>query len=150
MSLLALSAQSGGGHARSLLVAASIAQRDVSEAKTRLGMMASDDLETNRFRWLLSLLQPRSRILSESVMAGLLVDPVTRRNIDLIERTQAGQATGAAPTRDDPLSRRALLGDLARLRLQGDAERALTLLDRHVNAHGIQTCLLYTSDAADD
>ena len=72
-------------------------------------------------------------------MAGLLVDPVTRRNIDLIERTQAGQATGAAPTRDDPLSRRALLGDLARLRLQGDAERALTLLDRHVNAHGIQT-----------
>ena len=139
VSLLALSAQSGGGHARSLLVAASIAQRDVSEAKTRLGMMASDDLETNRFRWLLSLLQPRSRILSESVMAGLLVDPVTRRNIDLIERTQAGQATGAAPTRDDPLSRRALLGDLARLRLQGDAARALTLLDRHVNAHGIQT-----------
>ncbi len=137
VSLLALSAQSGGGHARALLVAASIAQRDVSEAKTRLGMMASDDLETNRFRWLLSLLQPRSRILSESVMASLLVDPVTRRNIDLIERTQSGTALGPAPTRDGPMFRRALLGDLARLRLQGDPDRALTLLDRHFDAHEI-------------
>ena len=137
VSLLALSAQSGGGHARSLLVAASIAQRDVSEAKTRLGMMPSDDLETNRFRWLLSLLQPRSRVLSESVMTSLLVDPVTRRNIDLIERTQTGVAVGPTPVRDDPMARRALLGDLARLRLQGDAERALTLLERHVDAHDI-------------
>ena len=137
VSLLALSAQSGGGHARSLLVAASIAQRDVSEAKTRLGMMPLDDLETNRFRWLLSLLQPRSRVLSESVMTSLLVDPVTRRNIDLIERTQTGVAVGPTPVRDDPMARRALLGDLARLRLQGDAERALTLLERHVDAHDI-------------
>jgi hypothetical protein len=137
VSLLALSAQSSGGHARALLVAASIAQRDVSEAKTRLGMMASDDLETNRFRWLLSLLQPRSRILSESVMGSLLVDPVTRRNIDLIERTQSGTALGPAPTRDGPMVRRALLGDLGRLRLQGDPDRALTLLDRHFDAHEI-------------
>ena len=79
MSLLALSRSPVEGMLV-LLVAASIAQRDVSEAKTRLGMMASDDLETSRFRWLLSLLQPRSRILSESVMAGLLVDPVTEEH----------------------------------------------------------------------
>lgn len=137
VSLLALSAQSGGGHARSLLVAASIAQRDVSEAKTRLGMMSDDDLETNRFRWLLSLLQPRSRILSDRLIGSLMVDPVTRWNIDLIERTQAGIAFGSLPTRDGPMNRRGLLGDLARLRLQGDSERALTLLDRHVDAHGI-------------
>lgn len=137
VSLLALSAHSGGGHARSLLVAASIAQRDVSEAKTRLGMMSDDDLETNRFRWLLSLLQPKSRILSERVIGSLLVDPVTRWNIGLIERTQTGQAVGPTATRDSPMTRRGLLGDLARLRLQNDPERALTLLDRHVSAHGI-------------
>lgn len=137
VSLIALSARREGHHARGLLVAASLAQRDFPEARSRLSTMPEDDLTTNRLRWFHALCQPRSATLHNETMATLLIDPVTRLNIDLVRRTFEGRAVGATAKKDGALVRRWLLGDVARLRLEGGSERALSLVEDHVERYGL-------------
>jgi hypothetical protein len=132
ISLIALSARRSGHHANALLAAASLAQRDFPEARSRLATLADDDLTTNRLRWFLALCQPRTYTLDADVLASLSVDPVTRMNIDLVERTAVAKAEGQRTKRDTALSRRSLLGDAARLRLEGASDRALSLIEDHI------------------
>ena len=132
ISLIALSARRSGHHANALLAAASLAQRDFPEARSRLATLADGDLTTNRLRWFLAVCQPRATSIDPDMLASLMVDPVTRMNIEFLERTAAGIAEGPRPKRDGAMARRSLLGDAARLRVEGASDRALSLIEDHV------------------
>ena len=57
-------------------------------------------------------MQPKKRILDENMKSLLSVDPLTKRNIDLIKRYSQGVAITEIPYRNDPADRLILLGDI--------------------------------------
>ena len=128
VSILALRGGREAQIARLILVAASLSQRDFAEAKPRLALLPDDDIEAARLQWFASLMQPKKRKLDDKLKSLLAVDPLMKRNIDLIRRFIDGQAKTKLNYRQNPADRLILLGDIARLRLTGKSEAALNIL----------------------
>ena len=132
ISLLALRGGVEAQIARKMLTAASLAQRDLAEAKPRLAFLPDDDIESARLQWCASILSPKSRKLAPEFHTILAVDPLTKRNMDLIKRVSTGTSVSALKPRDNPAGRMQFLGDIARLRLEGQYERAINLLEKFI------------------
>ena len=153
VSILALRGGREAQIAKLILAAASLSQRDLPEAKPRLEMLPEDDIEAARLQWFATILQPKKRKLTDRESALLSVDPLTKRNTDLIRRFKNSIATTDLSYRDSPADRMILLGDIARLRLQQDSETALNQLERYIKKnklenwmHGQVTCALLHLD----
>ncbi len=153
VSILALRGGREAQIARLILVAASLSQRDFAEAKPRLALLPDDDIEAARLQWFASLMQPKKRKLDEKLKSLLAVDPLMKRNIDLIKRYRDGIAATELNYRQDPADRLILLGDVARLRLVGKSEYALNMLERYMKqyeltdwVHGGVVCALLHLD----
>ena len=153
VSILALRGGREAQIAKLILTAASLSQRDLPEAKPRLEMLPEDDIEAARLQWFATILQPKKRKLTDRESALLSVDPLTKRNTDLIRRFKNSIATTDLSYRDSPADRMILLGDIARLRLQQDSETALNKLERYIKKnklenwmHGQVTCALLHLD----
>ena len=153
VSILALRGGREAQIAKLILAAASLSQRDLPEAKPRLEMLPDDDIEAARLQWFATILQPKKRKLTDRESALLSVDPLTKRNTDLIRRFKNSIATTDLSYRDSPADRMILLGDIARLRLQQDSETALNKLERYIKKnklenwmHGQVTCALLHLD----
>ena len=138
VSILALRGGREAQIARLILVAASLSQRDLAEAKPRIAMLPDDDIEAARLKWFASIMQPKKRKLDQKVKSLLSVDPLTKRNIDLIKRYRDNQPITKMTYRDKPTDRLILLGDVARLRLIGKFEKALNLLERYIKTNGLE------------
>jgi hypothetical protein len=138
VSILALRGGREAQIARLILVAASLSQRDLAEAKPRLNMIPDDDVESARLQWFASLLQPKKRPLNTSVASLLAVDPLTKRNIELINRYENNISLSSLKMRDTPSDRMIILGDAARLRLEGRSEEALNLIERFIKKYEIK------------
>ena len=98
-------------------------------------------------------MQPKKRKLDEKLKSLLSVDPLTKRNIDLVKRFKQGTATSEMTYRNDPADRLILLGDIARMRLSGNYETALNMLERYMKdnslenwVHGNVVCALLHLD----
>ena len=153
VSILALRGGREAQIARLILVAASLSQRDLAEAKPRLDFLPDDDIEAARLQWFASILQPRKRKLNEKLSALLSVDPLTKRNIELINRFKNAQPKSKIKYRNVPADRMILLGDIARMRLSGESEKALNILEKYMESnnmkewvHGNVVCALLHLD----
>ena len=80
-----------------------------------------------------SLLNPTKRLDTDS-QAMLMVDPLTRQNIDLIKRYWDGKPSGDLVWRNDGPGRLHIIGEIGRLRLFGKSELALNKLEAWINA----------------
>jgi len=138
VSILALRGGREAQIARLMLVAASLSQRDLAEAKPRLNMIPDDDVESARLQWFASLMQPKKRPLNPTISSLLTMDPLTKRNIDLIKRFEENVSVSSLKMRDTPSDRMILLGDAARLRLEGRSGEALNLIERFIKKNNIQ------------
>ena len=138
VSILALRGGREAQIARLILVAASLSQRDLAEAKPRLEMIPDDDIESARLKWVASLLQPKKRKLKSSVASILSLDPLTKRNIDLINRFEQNTAATTLNYRDTPEDKLLILGDAARLRLEGRSGEALNIIERFIKKYDIK------------
>ena len=139
VSLLALRGGKEAELARLTLTAASLAQRDLPEAKPRLNLLPDDDIESTRLQWIASLLKPKGRPLDGRYKPLLTMDSITRRNIDLVERFEANIARSERKGLNTPAGRLFLLGDIARMRLAQRSEDALDLLERFIKVHSIES-----------
>lgn len=139
VSLLALRGGKEAALARLMLSAASLAQRDLPEAKPRLNMLPEDDIESARLQWVASVFGPKSRSLNERYKPLLSMDSIMRRNIDLIHRFESNTSRTDLKYIDSPAGRLFLLGDIARMRLSQDSEDALDLLERFIKKNEIET-----------
>ncbi|MCS5533642.1 MAG: hypothetical protein NZ736_05235 [Candidatus Poseidoniaceae archaeon] len=138
ISLLALRGGREAQIARTMLTAASLAQRDLDEAKPRLAFLPEDDIEGARLQWFASVLSPKSRKLAPELHSLLAVDPLTKRNMDLIKRMSTGESVSKLKPRDNPAGRMQFLGDIARLRMEGQFERAINLLEQFIADNNIK------------
>ena len=138
VSLLALRGGREAQIARLVLTAASLAQRDLAEAKPRLAFLSDDDIEGARLQWFASIISPKSRKLSPEFHAMLAVDPLTKRNMDLIKRLSTGTSVSKLKPHNNPAGRMQFLGDIARLRLEGQYERAINLLEEFIEENKIK------------
>ena len=138
ISLLALRGGREAQIARITLTAASLAQRDMDEAKPRLAFLPENDIEGARMQWFASILSPKSRKLAPELHALLSVDPLTKRNMDLIKRMSTGESVSKLKPRNNPAGRMQFLGDIARLRLEGQFERAINLLEQFIADNKIE------------
>ena len=137
VSLLALRGGREAQVARLVLAASSLSQRDYAEAKPRLGLLNSDDIESARLQWAASLFNPKHRTLQPEFKALLSIDSVMKRNIDLVRRYKAGIAQSELKYLDTPPGRIFLLSDIARMRLAGIPDKALNLLEGFIKTHEI-------------
>ena len=86
--------------------------------------MPVEDVETARLYWVSRILNP-SKKFPEKFLTILSVDPVTKRNIDLIRRYLDGVSASSSDWPDNPVGRYHLLGDIARFRAEGKSQIAL-------------------------
>ena len=105
VSLLALRGGREAQVARLVLVAASLSQRDYAEAKPRLELLSSDDIESARLQWAASLFNPKQRTLGPEFKALLSIDSVMKRNIELVQRFKNGVAQSKLKYLDTPPGR---------------------------------------------
>lgn len=126
--LLAIQGGRDAESTRLFLCAASLAQRDLREAEPRLDLLPEHDVEGARLRWFASLMNPKRR-LEEHASSMLAIDPVTRENKALLEAYATQQLRQPNLVMNKPVNRMVFLGHLARLRLDGQSERALDLLE---------------------
>ena len=138
VSILALRGGREAQIARLILVAASLSQRDLAEAKPRLKMIPDDDVESARLQWFASLMQPKRRPLNPTVSSLLTMDPLTKRNIDLIKRFEENIAVSSLKMRNTPSDKMIILGDAARLRLEGRSGEALNLIEKFIKKNNIK------------
>jgi hypothetical protein len=138
VSLLALRGGKEAEQARLILAAASLAQRDLPEAKPRLNLLPIDDMESTRLQWVASLFKPKTKPLDERYKPLLTMDSITRRNIDLVQRFESNFSQSELKNLDTPAGRLFLLGDIARMRLAQKSEDALDLLERFIKDHQIE------------
>ena len=132
--MLALQAGRDAQVARLILAAASLCQRDLPEAAPRLALLNKSDVEAARLQWFAAVLDTRRRVPSVS-QPILRIDPLMRRNIDLLKRTAEGNPRGNTTYRNRPADRLMLLGDCARMRLDGRSEEALSMLESFMKKH---------------
>jgi hypothetical protein len=134
VSLLALQTGRDAQVARLILAAASLCQRDLPEAAPRLALLNKSDVEAARLQWFSAVLDSK-RIVPKTSQPVLSIDPITRRNIDLIRRTAEGKPQSSTKYRNKPADRLMLLGDCARMRLDGRSEEALSMLEGFIKQH---------------
>ena len=134
VSLLALQTGRDAQVARLILAAASLCQRDLPEAAPRLALLNKSDVEAARLQWFSAVLDSK-RTVPEASQPVLSIDPITRRNIDLIRRTAEGKPQSSTKYRNKPADRLMLLGDCARMRLDGRSEEALSMLEGFMKQH---------------
>ncbi|MGB1897543.1 MAG: tetratricopeptide repeat protein [Candidatus Poseidoniaceae archaeon] len=134
VSLLALQTGRDAQVARLILAAASLCQRDLPEAAPRLALLNKSDVEAARLQWFSAVLDSK-RTVPEASQPVLSIDPITRRNIDLLRRTAEGKPQSSTKYRNKPADRLMLLGDCARMRLDGRSEEALSMLEGFMKQH---------------
>ncbi|MEC7113269.1 MAG: hypothetical protein VXW72_06985, partial [Candidatus Thermoplasmatota archaeon] len=134
VSLLALQTGRDAQVARLILAAASLCQRDLPEAAPRLALLNKSDIEAARLQWFAAVLDSKRSVPSVS-QPVLGVDPLMRRNIDLLNRTANGEPRANTTYRNKPADRLMLLGDCARMRLSGRSEEALSMLEAFMKKH---------------
>ena len=128
LSFLALRAGRTAEIARLILAASSLAQRDISEAAPRLNLLADEDIEAARMRWIAAIFEPSKKIPNE-IRLMLRLDPVTKRNIDLIRRYSEGVPASNLSWKMNPAGKLQVLGDIARYRLWSQSDIALDKLE---------------------
>jgi hypothetical protein len=126
--LLALQGGRDAHLSRLTLCAASLAQRDLKEARPRLALLKDDDIEAVRLKWVAAVLNPSTK-LSPEVRSMLSIDPITRKNIAMLRELKEARVVADRQRLKQPTDRRIFLSQLARMRLAGQSERALTLLE---------------------
>jgi len=136
LSFLALRAGRTAEIARMILAAASLAQRDIPEAIPRLNYLSEEDIEAARLRWVTSILDP-SQKLSKKARLMLRLDPVTKGNIDLIERYLDGEPGTSKAWKNKSASKLHILGDIARYRLWSQSNIALDKLEAWVKKNDV-------------
>ena len=119
-----------------ILAAASLAQRDIPEAIPRLNYLSEEDIEAARLRWVTSILDP-SQKLSKKARLMLRLDPVTKGNIDLIERYLDGEPGTSKAWKNKSASKLHILGDIARYRLWSQSNIALDKLEAWVKKNDV-------------
>jgi len=134
VSLLALQTGRDAQVARLILAAASLCQRDLPEAAPRLALLNKSDIEAARLQWFAAVIDSKRSIPSAS-QPVLSIDPLMRRNIDLLKRTSEGEPRANTKYRNKPADRLMLLGDCARMRLSGRSEEALSMLESFMKKH---------------
>ena len=134
VSLLALQTGRDAQVARLILAAASLCQRDLPEAAPRLALLNKSDIEAARLQWFAAVIDSKRSVPSAS-QPVLGVDPLMRRNIDLLKRTSEGEPRANTTYRNKPADRLMLLGDCARMRLSGRSEEALSMLESFMKKH---------------
>ena len=134
VSLLALQTGRDAQVARLILAAASLCQRDLPEAAPRLALLNKSDIEAARLQWFAAVIDAKRSVPSAS-QPVLGVDPLMRRNIDLLKRTSEGEPRANTTYRNKPADRLMLLGDCARMRLSGRSEEALSMLESFMKKH---------------
>jgi len=128
LSFLALRAGRTAEIARLILTASSLAQRDIPEAIPRLNLLADEDIEAARMRWITAILDPSKKI-PNNIRVMLRLDPVTKRNIDLIRRYFEGVPTSNLSWKKNPAGKLQILGEIARYRLWSQSDIALDKLE---------------------
>ncbi len=128
LSFLALRAGRTAEIARLILAASSLAQRDIYEATPRLDLLADEDIEAARMRWIAAIFEPSKKIPKE-IRLMLRLDPVTKRNIDLIRRYFEGVPASNLSWKMNPAGKLQVLGDIARYRLWSQSDIALDKLE---------------------
>ena len=63
------------------LASASLAQRDVAEARPRIDFLPDNDIESARLRWFYSMLSGDKSKVLEMDESLLMVDPIMKRNL---------------------------------------------------------------------
>ncbi len=125
-------AQQGGSDntARKILGACALAQRDAHECTMRLSDLPQSDVEGLMMRWLASIFDPNvGSEFDTNLLPSILVTPAGRRIRDLLTRYPTWDPWSKDnERRDSVFDRRALLSDLALLRLTKQSQRALDLL----------------------
>ena len=134
VSLLALQTGRDAQVARLILAAASLCQRDLPEAAPRLALLNKSDIEAARLQWFAAVIDAKRSVPSAS-QPVLGIDPLMRRNIDLLKRTSDGEPRANTTYRNKPADRLMLLGDCARMRLSGRSEEALSMLESFMKKH---------------
>jgi len=128
LSFLALRAGRTAEIARLILAAASLAQRDIPEAIPRIKLLADEDIEAARLKWIISILDPSQKI-PDSIKVMLRLDPVTKRNVDLLRRYTEGEPGSNIKWKFKPATKLHILGDIARFRLWSQSDIALDKLE---------------------
>lgn len=136
LSFLALRAGRKAEIARLILASASLAQRDIPEALPRLDLLPEEDVETARLFWVSRILNP-SKKLPDKFHTILSVDPVTKKNIDLIRRYLDGSPANSSNWSNNPVGRYHLLGDIARYRALGQSQLALDKFEAWITKHDV-------------
>ena len=126
--LLAIQGGRNAEGTRLFLCAASLAQRDLREAEPRLELLPEQDVEGARLRWFASLMNPKRR-LEKHAASILAIDPVTRINKALLKAYANNTLPPTSIALSKPVNRTMFLGHLGRLRLNGQSERALDMLE---------------------
>ncbi len=125
-------AQAGGDDdvARKILAAAALAQRDADECLMDLENISESDVEAHILRWIAVLMEPElSEALDERTLIPIMATPAGRRNRDLVRRYAVWDPwPGDELYGDRPLDRRALLSDIAIMRLKGHSQEAYRML----------------------
>ena len=136
LSFLALRAGRTAEIARLILATASLAQRDISEAIPRLDLLAEEDIESARLKWVIAILDPSQKI-PKNIKLMLRLDPITKRNIDLLRRYSDGLPASNIKWQFKPASKLFILGDIARLRLWSQSNIALDKLEQWAKTNDI-------------
>ena len=132
VSLLALRGGEEAELAKMTLASASLAQRDVAEARPRIDFLPDNDIESARLRWFYSMLSGDKSKVLEMDESLLMVDPIMKRNLELIERVKQEEAWSKLNYDTVKTGRLLFAGDIGRARMLGQHENALTKLESYM------------------
>jgi len=132
--LLALKGGRDAQLSRMVLCAASLAQRDMKEARPRLDLLPNDDIEAVRIKWVSTVLNSKGTLNSQT-KSMLGIDPLTKKNIEMLRQYGAAEVSTPRPKKVmTAIDRRVFLSEIARMRLVGKSEYALNLLEEAIEA----------------
>ena len=136
LSLLALRGGEDAPKAQMILVAASLAQRDYPEVNPRLDRLPTIGYEGVALRWIATVLSPEEIHFDMKHAANASLSPSVRINRDLLRRWNELEPWSKKIHSNDPLGKKLLLGDVARMRIMGESSEALNKLEWWIHKHG--------------
>ncbi len=128
LSVLALKGGQAKG-ARIVLAAASVAQRDFKEAKPRIEMLRGQSQQAMHLEWIAEIIDPETIEFDADTLPMLALSPLARLNKDLLQRWADWEPWSEIEHRNDPIGKKFLLGDVARMRIVGRSQEALDRLE---------------------